>query len=99
MVGWVLFGLLLIWYFMSMSHSHKKQSSLRNYIVCLLLSDDIRQDHKQNLEECIRDSNANNALDLNHRAQDVVENMALHLAESGSSHSSQVMVWKVKEGG
>ena len=99
MVGWMLFGFLLICFFMSMSRSHKKQSSLKNYIVCLLLSDDIRQNHKQNLEECIRDNNAINTLDLSHRAQDVVENMGLQLAESGLSHSVYAMVWKVKEAG
>ena len=97
-IGWVLFGLLLIWFFRNMRFSHMKRLNVRNYVIYLLLSDDIREDHKRKLHQWIRGAEMKDSHSLNYAAQNVVEVMADGLAEAGSLLAASAMVWKVKTG-
>lgn len=93
-IGWVLFGLLLLWYFASQRFAHRKRLHLRNYVVYLLLDDTIRNDHKAKFEQWIRESDASNALELSSMAHSVIENMADSLASKGSSTlAAHAMLW------
>ena len=57
-IGWILFGLLLLWHFAGSLLSRRKRLHLRNYIVYLLLDDPVRSDHKRKFEQWIQQSNA-----------------------------------------
>lgn len=62
-LGWVIAGVLLLWYFAQMN-LHKKRLHLRNYNVYLLLSDRIRTNHRNKFEQWIRDAEVRGAFQL-----------------------------------
>jgi len=97
-IGWVVLGLLPLWFFSSMRFSHTKRLNVRTYVIYLLLSDEIREDHKRKLHQWIRGAEMKDPHSLNYAAQNVVEVMADGLAEAGSLLAAGAMVWKVKTG-
>lgn len=92
-IGWVLFGLLVLWYFAGQRFSHRKRLHLRNYIVYLLLDDSIRNDHKAKFGQWIQQSDARDAMHLSLQAGNVVENMADSLAAGGSTLGAHAILW------
>jgi hypothetical protein len=70
-LGWILFVLASFWYLRSVWFSHSKRLHLRSYIIYLLLSDEIRNRHKQDFEQWIRQVDAKDASQLGHGAQNV----------------------------
>ena len=95
MIGWFFFFALLVWFFASMMHFHKRRLYLRNYIVYLLLSDEIRGDHKFKFIEWARSVNVKDAMDLSNKAHGVIENMAAQLSAT-SKLAAHTMIWKVR---
>ena len=49
--GWILFVVLFVWYIASMVYTAKKMSNLESYVDFLLLSHDIRSDHKKKFQD------------------------------------------------
>jgi hypothetical protein len=95
MLGWFLFLALLVWFFASMIYSHKRRLYLRNYIVYLLINDEIRGDHKFKFIEWARSVDVKDAMDLSQRAYGVIENMAAQLSAT-STLAAYTMIWKVR---
>ena len=52
------------WYLRSVWFSHSKRLHLRNYVIYLLLSDAIRNKHKQDFEQWIHQVDAKDASQL-----------------------------------
>jgi hypothetical protein len=96
MWGWIFFALLLIWYFVHMRYILHKMMNLESYIVFLLLSDDIRADHKNKFQQWISNSKATHAGNLRVRASSALQLLADSLAEKGSALSSSAFIWKYK---
>lgn len=96
MWGWILFVVLSAWYVASMSHTVKKMTNLESYVVFLLLSDDIRGDHKKKFQNWISKSKETRPADLRGRASDALQLLADSLAEKGSILSSSALIWKHK---
>jgi|ERR1041384_3738062 hypothetical protein len=85
--------------------SHSKRLHLRNYIIYLLLSDAVRNKHKQDFEQWFCQVDAKDASQLGHGAQNVIENMAERLARGNPSDAStsstlgsHAMLWNFKKG-
>jgi len=99
MLGWVLFGIMLIWFFAFYRHSHQKRLNLNYYIVYLLLNDEIRKNHKLDFEKWIRESEANDAMSLSLQAYSVIENMSDRLADAQTSSAlgAHGMIWNYKQ--
>jgi hypothetical protein len=91
-LGWILFAILLTWYFYSMKYNHLKRIHLENYIVYLLLNDEIRENHKKKFGDWIRESDARNAMDLSLRTQKTIENMSDNFSET-STLGAHAMLW------
>lgn len=98
MIGWILFALLLVWFFMSMRYSHPRRLHLQSYCVYLLLNDEIRGDHKRKFLDWIRTTDAKDARDLTLRATSAVENMAEQLAGT-SVLAAHAVIRDVKQAG
>jgi len=96
MIGWILFGVLLVWFIVSMKYSHTRRLYLRNYIVYLLLSDDIRGDHKNKFLEWIRSTQATDAVSFSNQAHTVIETMAEKLSKT-STLAAHSMIWQAKK--
>ena len=96
MWGWILFGVLLVWYVANMVYVSKRMNRLESYAIFLLLSDDIRADHKTKLQQWISKSREARAVDLRARAADALRLLADSLAAKGSILSSSALVWKCK---
>lgn len=96
MWGWILFVLLFVWYIASMKYNARKTTNLQSYIVFLLLSDDVRTDHRAKFEKWISESRETRADNLRYRAGDVLRLLADSLAEKGSILSSSALIWKFK---
>lgn len=96
MWGWILFALLFVWYIASMIYNSKRMNNLESYVVFLLLSDDIRADHKMKLQKWISKSKETRAADLRARAGDALQLLADSLADKGSILSSSALIWKHK---
>lgn len=92
-IGWILAVAIVLWSVAAQRLSHRKRRHLRHYAIYLLLDDQIRDDHKAKLEEWVRKSGANDAMQLSLRACNVIENMADSLAEHGSSLGAHSMLW------
>jgi hypothetical protein len=110
-LGWILFGLLLIWFvtymrfsYKHMRFSHAKRLHLNYYTVYLLLDDEIRDHHKHNFQQWIRDSHAPDASSLSLAAYKTIENMADQLAigdptraTTSSILGASSMLWNYKK--
>jgi hypothetical protein len=96
MSGWILFVVLFVWYIASMVYTAKKMNNLESYVVFLLLSDDIRSDHKKKFQDWISNSKETRPDDLRERASDAVKLMADSLAKGGSALSSSAFIWRHK---
>jgi hypothetical protein len=96
MWGWILSVVLFVWYIASMVYTAKKMNNLESYVVFLLLSDDIRSDHKKKFQDWISKSKETRTDDLRERASDAVQLMADSLAKGGSTLSSSAFIWKHK---
>jgi len=93
--GWILFGLMCVWYVASQNFSHKKRLHLRSYVIFLLLNDAVRDDHKGKLADWIQKSDALSPKELHDRADSVIENMADRFAVSGNSLLAAVsLLWE-----
>jgi hypothetical protein len=100
---WGLLGLLILWYLLSMKYSQDRRLHLESYIVYLLLSDRIRETHKETFRQWILGADAPDAMKLSQRAGSVIQNMAEGLAkpeegEVGSTLGAHAMLWRVKQG-
>jgi hypothetical protein len=96
MWGWIPFALLFVWYIASMIYTSKRINNLESHVIFLLLSDDIRADHKMKLEKWISKSKETRAADLRARAGDALQLLADSFAEKGSILSSPALIWKHK---
>jgi len=76
MIGWVLFGAMVIWHYFSLRHGIDKRIRLMTYALLLLLEDETRSAHRGKFVQWIRDSGASNATELDHRAHQVMQTMA-----------------------
>jgi hypothetical protein len=79
-------------------HSHKRRLYLRRYAGLLLLSDETRADHKRKFEDWIRARNATSATELLADAENVIENMAVRLADS-SALGTMSAIWEGAKSG
>jgi hypothetical protein len=79
-IGWVLMGVIAFFWFSTQQFSQRKRRHLNDYVIFLLLKDDIRNDHKAKFEQWIRQSGAKDAMQLGMRAHTVIESMADSLA-------------------
>lgn len=82
MVGWTLFGLLLVWHVMTRLHSAKKRLHLTTYTIMLLLREGIAQDHRAKFQEWVKQSGATDTNALFTRASGVVQTMANGMANN-----------------
>jgi hypothetical protein len=96
MWGWILSAILFFWYVASMRYTTKKIANLESYIVFLLLSDDIRADHKKKFQNWISKSKETRANDMRGKAGNALQLLADSLAEKGSALSSSALMWKHK---
>jgi hypothetical protein len=103
-LGWILFTLLLVWFFMSTRLSQGKRLHLNYYIVYLLLDDTTRENHKRDFQKWIRESDAKDAMSLSFRACKFLENMADRLAagdprnpSTSSVLGAHAMLWQYKK--
>lgn len=102
-IGWFVAGvllLLLIWGFFLYKISHTKRTNLNCYILYLLLSDRVRNDHKSKFEDWISTTETKDASALSLLAHKTIEQMADALAETEGSSvlGSIAMLWKYKKG-
>lgn len=97
MWGWILFGLLLLWYFLTMRFTSKRETNLVSYAIFLLLSDDILAGQREKFQNWIAEATEPRSDKLWMRACNVVEYAAERLGTSGSALSSMAMVWKYKK--
>ena len=79
-----------------MVYTAKKMKNLESYVVFLLLSDNIRGDHKKKFQDWISKSKETRPDDLRERASDAVKLMADSLAKGGSALSSSAFIWRHK---
>jgi hypothetical protein len=104
LLGWTLFGVMLVWNFgRHWLHAHK-ENALDAFIVYLLLDDDIRTKQKQGLEEWIRTNDAKDASALSSRAGVAIGALAQRLwqgdpAKPGSSSvlGMHAMLWERRQ--
>jgi hypothetical protein len=97
MWGWILFGLLLLWYLATMRFTAKRETNFESYVIFLLLSDDILADQRKKFQKWIAEAKETRSDKLRIRAGDVVQYAAERLGTSGSALSSMAMVWKYKK--
>lgn len=95
-IGWTLFVLLFVWYVASMWNMAGRNNHLISYVVFLLLSDDIRADHKEKFKDWISKSDETRADHLAGRANVVLRRMADSLAIKGSALSASAFIWGYK---
>lgn len=100
MVGWILCGLLILWYFASISHANRRSINLESYIIFLLMSDGLRADNKAKFQNWISESNANRADELRMKAGQTIQAFANDLAKEGSSLlGSSSLIWNFHKAG
>lgn len=104
-LAWTLFALAVIWHVSSQRLNHRKRNQLENYVIYLLLSDDIRAQHKTDFTQWIARTDAADALALSTAARRTVDNMAERLAAgdpqrpvTSSYLGSHAMLWNIKQG-
>lgn len=104
-LAWSLFALALVWGIASQRLSHRKRNALENYVIYLLLADEIRTQHAADFRRWITQSNAADAMALAIAAHRTVDNMAERLAAgdpqravTSSYLGSHAMLWHVKQG-
>ncbi len=93
-IGWILFTLMFILYWTYARFQMRKRFNVSGYVIYLLMSDTIREDHKRKFQDWIRETEAHDLMSFGQKAHDVIENMAGMtdlLAVTG-------MVWKYKAG-
>jgi hypothetical protein len=73
-------GVIAFFWFSAQQFSQRKRRHLNDYVILLLLKDDIRNDHKPKFEQWVRQSGAKDAMQLGMRAHTVIESMADSLA-------------------
>jgi len=102
---WILFALAVAWHFFSLRLSIRRRIHLENYVVYLLMSDGIRQQHKADFERWIVQAKSPDALALSSAAHRVIDNMAERLgagdpaiAASASILGAHAMIWQFKKG-
>lgn len=73
--------------------------NLTAYVVYLLLSDEIREDHKTKFLDYIEQTRpqANDASELSSLAFNAIENISQQLASSGSTLNAHAMIWNAKK--
>ena len=104
-MGWIFFGILLVWYIFSMSYSASKRNHLINLIVYLLLSDEIYEAQKKGFVDWIRNEEAERADQLAQAASRAAERLADQLAAgdpdnpgtSSSTLGAMFLLWKTKQ--
>lgn len=97
MWAWIFFVLLLVWYAASMIHSARRLNALESYVIFLLLSDDIRADHKRKLLEWISNSKETRAENLRVEAGALLRILAGSIAGKGALLSSAALLWNCKK--
>lgn len=99
MAGWILCGLVILWYLASMRHTSTRRINLESYVVFLLLDDSLRDNHKAKLQNWIKASGAERADKLRSRAGSAIQVLADDFAESGSSLlGSSSLIWGLYKG-
>ena len=103
-MGWIFFGILLVWYIVSMYRSASKRNHLTYFIVYLLLSDKVYEAQKKGFTDWIKNTKAENADQLAILSSDAVERLADQLAAgdptnpgTSSTIGSTILLWKTKE--
>jgi hypothetical protein len=96
-IGWTVAVLVLAWHCFAMLKHARKFQHLENYAAYLLLSDEIRDDHKRKFLEWIRTAKAGTASELGLAATNTLTNMAGRLGAAGSTASVVTMIWQAKE--
>ena len=92
--GWIVAGILLVWYLKSQKFCQEKRMNLNSYIVYLLMEDSLRDNHKEKFGEWIGSSDAKDATDLAIKASNTIDNMAETLSKDGNSLlASNSMLW------
>jgi hypothetical protein len=81
-LGWILFGVMVIWYIRSMNFSHRKRLHLNYYIVYLLLDSIYHTKQSDDFRKWVRQAkvNAKDASVLSSSAYSTIENLADRLA-------------------
>lgn len=74
-----------------------KRINLESYIIHLLLDDTIREEHKRNFQEWIRETEAEDAVELGLRAHYAIQGIAERLAKSGSLLTADALIWDCKK--
>jgi hypothetical protein len=104
-LGWVLFVLSVIWYFKSVTFSHRKRIHLNCFVTYLLLSDEIREAQKKGFQNWIRAADASDPQALIDGAFQATERLADELAlaaekpGASSLFGARGMIWAYKERG
>jgi len=101
---WVLLAAVVVFHFASQQLNHRKRNQLENYVVYLLMSDDIRTEHRRQFQQWISERSVPNALALSMAAHRVVDNMAEQLAigdpadpATSSTLGANAMLWRFKQ--
>lgn len=104
-LAWSLLALAVVWHVLSQHLGQRKRTALENYVIYLLLSDEIRTRHQAEFQQWISRSNAADAMALALAAHRTVDNMAQRLAAgtpqqpaTSSYLGSHSMLWAVKQG-
>ena|SRR5690348_4279829 len=93
MWGWIICGLLLVWWFATVRFYSKREIDLESYAIFLLVSEDILLQQRKNFDKWIARANENRADNLRLKAGYAVQAAAHTLGTSGSRLSSSSILW------
>ena len=88
---WVGIGisvLMIIYLIYSLNYSHRKRNNLTNYMVYLLLNDEIRNDHSIKFVNWIKELSEDDSKNIGIMASQTLEQMADGLAEPTQGRTS-----------
>ena len=101
MLAWILLMALLVWHVASMTRTMRRRMHLSNYIIYLLVDDDIRADQKKKLEEWIPTSGAANASQLYSMTRSALESYIEGWAKASGAPilATQSKLWETDAAG
>jgi hypothetical protein len=105
-LAWILFVVAVVWHIGSQRLNHRKRIALENYVIYLLLADELRTRHQADFRQWIARSDARDAMALSSAAHITVDGMAERLAAgdpqqpaTSSTLGAHSMLWNAKQGG
>jgi hypothetical protein len=92
-LAWIVLGAAFLLTFTSWRLLLKRQNHLADLVGILLLSDELRTDHKRAFEDWLRASNETNAADLSCKAALTLARVADSIATHDPNRTSSVLIF------